>query len=92
MAEAGTQETAIKTTEKQRSLGIWILTLYALVFAGLMPLVIEILLIFSAVVRNSEGISIINVLAIVALSLAIIIFQLEPGRETTAHESFSCSL
>jgi len=73
MPDSSGKEVAADPEPKERLLGIWILTLYAMVFAGLMPLTIELLLFFSRFGRDSGEISYVTVFAGVALSLAIIV-------------------
>jgi lysylphosphatidylglycerol synthetase-like protein (DUF2156 family) len=73
MADTVEREMAIDPEPPKRLLGIWILTLYALVFAGLMPLTIEALLLFSGLGGESQGVSTVTVVAVIGLSLAIVV-------------------
>ncbi len=73
MADSSGKEMEADPEPRERLLGIWILTLYALVFAGLMPLTIEVLPVSPGPGRDPGGISLVTVLAVVALSLAIIV-------------------
>ncbi len=62
-----------QTTQVSRPLGVWILTIYALIFAGILPLVVEFLLLISEETIDALNSSLFFLISAVAIGFGILI-------------------
>lgn len=68
-----TTDTVDSKQKTDRPQGVWLLTIYALIFAGILPLIVELVLVYSSEFRQSADVNYLSIFFSILISVGVIV-------------------